>query len=154
MGNLYTNEDKLTDGSSERSDWRVGSLDRFTHKIAWITDDHVTWKIRGSEVPKIQVRKFIEQCCTGDVYVVDDLESIICSTEKFALGPRRVIKWLLFNFEYEEDLAMFIMKFGESTLHPISKVIINPDQYAEKVMYKPFKYLDMVRKYNEKQFKA
>lgn len=152
MGNLYTPDDKLAD--REGSDWRVGNLDRFIYKIAWIIDDQVTWKIHGTNVPRIQVRKFIEQCCDGDVYVMNDYESMVCSTEEYALGPRREIKWLLFSFEYEKDLAMFIMKFGESTLHPISKITINPGHYGEKVKFKPVKYLDMARKYNEKQCKA
>lgn len=151
MGNLYSDEDKL---SYEPSDWRVGNLDRFKYKIAWITDDQVSWKIRDKHVPRIQVRKFIEQSCTGDVYVKNDFESIICSSEEFALGPRNEIRWILFSFEYEEDLAMFIMKFGESTLHPVDEIIINRNHYGEKMMIKPFKYITMAKNYNEKQCKA
>jgi len=146
MGNLYLPGDE--------TDWKVGSLDRFKHKIAWIIDDQVTWKIRGTDVPKIEVRKFIEQSCTGDVYVVDDYESVICSTEQFAVGPRRNIKWLVFSFEYEPDLAMFILKFGESTLHPISETTIYTGGLAQRVVYKPVKYITMAKKHNEEQCNA
>ena len=158
MGKLLLDEHKNEKRSkydyyNERRDWYVGSLDRFKYKIAWIENDTLGWDVRDNWAPRVEIRKFIEETCIGEVYVTSDT----CNYWGGATDEDRskTVSWISFNFEKEEDLALFILKFMERAnnhLCSLTERKKNAGTYCEIIQIQPFDFIDAAIAKNKKEY--
>ncbi len=110
--------DHLHDPRGHEFEWFVGEEDRFKFNHRWITDDHIWWLPdyveKPKPLPRVEIRKWIEQHLDGDVMVSEGRDS-----KKYYPKEEETWKynfynkyWVDFQFETEEDLAHFLIRWA------------------------------------------
>ena len=111
---FYTNKDIPQprydrDYSFEDKDWFVGSKKRFKYSIEWVESDDITefMYIQDNDIPRVEVRKWCEDNCCGDVLALEKSNTIF--SQKRGFQVRR--QWVEFCFELDTDATAFKLKW-------------------------------------------
>ncbi len=110
--------DHLHDPRGHDFEWFVGEETRFKYVHRWITHDNIWWLPGYVEMPRplprVEIRKWIEQHLDGDVMIEEGRESKKYQVDKEKMWQYSFYNkyWVDFQFESEEDLTHFLIRWA------------------------------------------
>lgn len=111
MGRFFTKNDIPVqkydrDYSYKEMDWFVGDQTRFTYKFRWYIEDYGFEKTT-SPIPRIEVRKWCDTACVGDMLVLDGKYFTKIGEAKWNSSGNVPTYYVDLMFDTEEDAVLF-----------------------------------------------
>lgn len=105
-------------------DWFVGDIDRFKYIFRWYYDDY-TFQKTTSSIPRIEIRKWFEDRCSGDLLVVNGSYHTKIREARWDSSGTMPTYFVDFKFDTLDDALLFKLTWCDIANGSLEEININ-----------------------------